>query len=77
MEMVPPPIPDSTREQRIGYVRESWKCMHNCEVCGKCHLLRGESPETLYADYIEGLRSYREVTLSIRERNNLHGGGSK
>ena len=74
--MVPPPLSDSTREERIGYVREAWKCMHNCEVCGKCHLLRGESPESLYADYIEGRRSYREVTLSLRERNDSFPGDS-
>lgn len=63
----PPAIESTTREQRRAFVRESWKCMHNCELCGKCHILKGRDAETLYADYIEGCRSYLDVTLEIRK----------
>lgn len=63
----PPAIESTTREQRRAFVRESWKCMHNCELCGKCHILKGRNAETLYADYIEGRRSYLDVTLEIRK----------
>lgn len=61
-----PLIETSIQEERRAYVREKWECMHNCELCGKCHILRGRDVETLYADYIEGRRSYIEVTLEIR-----------
>ena len=64
--MTPPSIETSTREERQAYVREKWACMHNCELCGKCHVLKGRSEEILYADYIDGKRSYMDVTLEIR-----------
>ena len=65
--MTPPDIDQSTREERLAYVRKAWQCMHNCELCGKCHVLKGRNAETLYAEYIEGRKSYREVTLEIRK----------
>lgn len=64
---MPPEINNSTREERIDYVRNAWQCMHNCELCGKCHILRGRDAETLYEDYIEGKRSYLKVSLEIRK----------
>lgn len=36
--MTPPDINNSTREERLDYVRSKWECMHNCELCGKCHI---------------------------------------
>lgn len=67
--MTPPLISQSTKEERRVFVIEAWQCLHNCELCGKCHILRGKDAETLYADYIEGLRSYMDVTLDIRNNN--------
>ena len=61
-----PPAENSTKEERQAYVLESWKCLHDCEACGKCRILKGRDPETLYADYIEGKRSYMDITLEIR-----------
>lgn len=66
--MTAPDINKSTREERENYVINSWKCMHNCELCGKCNILRGRDPETLYADYIEGKRQYIDITMEIRDR---------
>lgn len=67
--MTPPLMEQFTREERRAYVLDAWKCLHNCELCGKCHVLKGQDVETLYADYIEGRRSYMEVTLDIRNRS--------
>ena len=64
--MTPPSIETSTREERLDYVRGKWECMHNCELCGKCHILKGHNTETLYADYIEGKGSYMDITLEIK-----------
>ena len=36
------------------------------QLCGKCHVLKGRSEEMLYADYIDGKRSYMDITLEIR-----------
>lgn len=67
--MTPPKIELSTPEERRAYVIDAWRCLHDCEACGKCRILKGKDSETLYADYIEGKRTYMDVTLGIRNRN--------
>ena len=67
--MTPPPIEQSTREERQAFVIDAWKCLHDCEMCGKGRILKGKDAETLYADYIEGRRSYIDVTLEIRNKS--------
>ena len=64
--MTAPDIDKSTREERRAYVLEVWKCLNDCEACGKCRILKGRDAETLYADYIEGLRNYIDITLELR-----------
>lgn len=68
IEMTPPNINTSTREERQAYVRDAWECMHNCELCGKCHILKGRDAETLYAGYIDRKRSYIDITLELRKQ---------
>ena len=65
--MTPSNIDTSTKEERLAYVRKAWECIHNCELCGKCRVLKGRDAETLYADYIDGKRTYLDVTLEIRK----------
>ena len=65
--MKAPAIDQSTREERVAYVLDAWKCLHDCEMCGKCRILKGKDVETLYADYIEGKRTYMDVTLEVRK----------
>lgn len=67
--MQPPKIECSTPEERRAYALEAWKCLHDCEVCGKCRILKGLDAEVLYTDYIEGKRSYMDITLEIRNRS--------
>lgn len=67
--MTPPNIVSSTEDERRAFVLDAWKCLHDCESCGKCRILRGKDAETLYADYIAGIRSYMDITLSIRNTN--------
>lgn len=67
--MTPPAIEQSTPEERRAFVVEAWKCLHDCESCGKCRILKEKDPETLYADYIEGLRSYMDITLDLRNKS--------
>jgi hypothetical protein len=63
----PPSKTTSTREERANFVRTQWECMHNCELCGKCHLLRGKDAEYLYQEYIEGKSEYIDITLNLRK----------
>ena len=67
--MTPPKIENSTAYERKAFVQEAWKCLHDCESCGKCRVLKGKDPEILYADYINGTRSYMDITLEIRNRS--------
>lgn len=67
--MTAPDIAKSTQEERREYVNEAWKCLNDCEACGKCRILKGRDSETLYADYINGTRPYIEITLELRENN--------
>lgn len=67
--MTPPPTEQSTQEARRAYVLDAWKCLHDCESCGKCRILKGKDAETLYADYIESKRSYMDVTLEVRNKS--------
>ena len=67
--MTPPSIEHSSREERQDFVTEQWKCLHNCELCGKCNILKGRDAELLYADYINGTRSYMDITFEIRNNN--------
>ena len=64
--MSAPQIENSTIEERRAYVQEAWKCLHCCDECGKCRILKGRDAEMLYADYIEGKRSYIDITLETR-----------
>ncbi len=69
IEMIPPKIEQSSKEERREYVLRAWECLHDCESCGKCRILKGRDVETLYADYIEGKRSYMDITLEIRNNS--------
>ena len=65
--MTAPRIENSTKEERQAYVIDAWKCLNDCEACGKCRILKGRDPETLYAEYINGKRSYMDITLELRK----------
>ena len=65
--MTPPRTDESTVEERRAYVLEAWRCLNDCEACGKCRILKGRDPETLYAEYINGKRSYMDITLELRK----------
>lgn len=66
--MTPPKIEQSTADERLAYVREAWKCLHDCEACGKCRILKGKEAEILYEDYIAGTRQYMDITLELRNK---------
>jgi len=63
-----PEISESTREQRIAFIKEEFRCLHNCEICGKCAFLKGRDAEEIYMDYIEGLRPFMEITAERRQQ---------
>ena len=61
-----PEISESTREERAEYIRKKFVCISDCDMCGLCAVFRGKTPETAYADYIEGKRDYIDVSADFR-----------
>jgi hypothetical protein len=64
--MRPPEISSSTVEERRQYIKKTFPCIADCDMCGICTAFRGKDPEIAYADYIEGRREYMEVSADYR-----------
>ena len=62
----PPEITDSTIEERIDYIKNRFPCIADCDMCGLCKVFHGKDAETAYADYIQGKRSFMEVSRDFR-----------
>lgn len=61
-----PAIKESTEEERRQYIRRTFKCIADCDMCGLCTVFRGKDPEVAYDDYIYGRREYVEVSKDYR-----------
>lgn len=57
-----PDIISSTVEERRQYIRKRYPCISDCDMCGLCRVFHGRDPENAYDDYIEGKRSYVDVS---------------
>lgn len=64
--MRPPEIEASTKEERQKYILETFQCRGDCDACGFCAMYHGKSPETVYDAYIEGKRTFLEITQEYR-----------
>ena len=62
----PPEITDSTSEERRLFVKNRYPCIADCDMCGICKVFRGKDPEEAYLDYINGARSFAEVSADYR-----------
>lgn len=61
-----PKIDESTEEERRQFIRNTFKCIADCDMCGLCTIFRGKDPEVTYSDYIKGKRDYLEVSQDYR-----------
>jgi len=61
-----PDISTSSKEERLAFVKEQFTCLHNCEICGRCHILHGRDAEDAYKDYINGMKSFTQVSAELR-----------
>ena len=48
-EMRPPEIADSTEAERRKYIRDTFPCIADCDMCGLCTVFRGKDPEVAAA----------------------------
>ena len=62
----PPEISQSTNEERRAYIKERYPCIANCDMCGLCKVFHGKDAESAYADYIDGTRTFDEVSADYR-----------
>lgn len=58
----PPEIEQSTIEERRAYIKGRFPCIADCDMCGLCKVFHGKDAETAYADYIQGKRTFLEVS---------------
>ena len=63
----PPEINDSTTEERRVYIKERFPCIADCDMCGLCKVFHGKDPEAAYKDYIDGERSFLEVSQDYKK----------
>ena len=61
--MIAPDTETSTREERLEFLREEFKCLGNCPICGKCNFLRGRRQSKI--GFIEDRRGGRCVSSSV------------
>lgn len=61
-----PDINTSTKEERLAYINKTFWCRSDCDSCGICQVFRGKEPLLVFADYIEGKRTFREISQEYR-----------
>lgn len=61
-----PDIATSTKEERMAYISETFRCRSDCDNCGICRVFRGKEPLLVFADYIEGKRTFQEISQEYR-----------
>ena len=64
--MRPTEIDASTEAERRQYIKDTFPCIADCDMCGLCAVFKGKDPELAYADYISGKRSYLDVSGDYR-----------
>jgi hypothetical protein len=62
----PPEILESTIKERRAYIKERFPCIADCDMCGLCKVFHGKDAETAYADYINGIRTFSEVSEAYK-----------
>lgn len=48
--MRPLEIENSTEEERRQYIKNTFRCIADCDMCGLCIIFHGKDPEVAYAD---------------------------
>ena len=61
-----PDISTSTIEERRAFIKAKYPCIADCDMCGLCKVFRGNNAEHAYADYIDGKRSFMDVSADFK-----------
>lgn len=63
---MPPDIEKSTREERESYIKKTFWCRADCDSCGICQVFGGKEPLIVFEDYIEGRKTFLEISQQYR-----------
>ena len=63
-----PDITTSTADERRNYIKTRYPCIADCDMCGLCSVFHGKDPEIAYAAYIQGERTFEEVSADYKVR---------
>lgn len=63
-----PLVSESTREERLAYVREKYPCLGDCDLCGQCKVFHGKDAEHALEAYIDGRDELAHVLMGYRRR---------
>ena len=61
-----PLIETSSEEERRAFIKDKYPCIADCDMCGLCKVFHGKDPEIAFDDYIEGRRSFVEVSMDYK-----------
>ncbi len=61
-----PELSASTAQERRAYIKERFPCIADCDMCGLCKVFHGKDAETAYNDYIDGSRTFLEVSQDYK-----------
>lgn len=61
-----PELDSSTKEQREEFIKKTFWCRSDCDSCGICRIYGGKEPLIVYADYIEGNKTFLEISEMYR-----------
>lgn len=61
-----PELAASTAGERRAYIKERFPCIADCDMCGLCKVFHGKDAETAYKDYIDGSRTFLEVSQDYK-----------
>ena len=61
-----PELSASTAQERRAYIKERFPCIADCDMCGLCKVFHGKDAETAYKDYIDGSRTFLEVSQDYK-----------
>lgn len=62
-----PELSSSTEEERRRYIKETYHCIADCDLCGLCAVFHGRDPEDAFDDYITGRREFMDVAADYRK----------
>ena len=61
-----PSVGESAPAERRKYIEEHFHCISDCDMCGICAVYHNQDPLLVYQDYIEGTRTFEEITEEYR-----------